>query len=219
MKYIGSFTTSRLFALLAALVIWKVAWNVVIEYREYFPPNFNADFLRGREAYFHGAYQWAFYTHLFAGPTSLLVGTILVSDRFRVAFPAWHRRLGRVQAVCVLLLVAPSGLWMAFYAQSGAVTAAGFASLALATAGCVALGWRSAVRRKFAEHRVWMWRAFLLLCSAVVIRLIGGLATVLQVDAQWLYPLSAWASWLAPLAVFETSRLLNRPVQRVANPA
>jgi hypothetical protein len=61
-----------------------------------------------------------------------------------------------------------------------------------------------------------MWRTFLLLCSAVVIRMIGGLATVAQFDAQWLYPLSTWASWLAPLLVFESRRLLNPRLERVA---
>jgi hypothetical protein len=48
-----------------------------------------------------------------------------------------------------------------------------------------------------------MWRTYLLLCSAVVIRLIGGLAKLTLFDALWLYPLSAWGSWLAPLIVYE----------------
>lgn len=206
----------RMFVLLAALLIWKVTLGVVIEYRNYVPPNFESDFLRGRERYFWGAYQWAFYTHLLSGPPSLILGTMLVSDRFRKAFPTWHPRLGRVQAGCVLVLVAPSGLWMSYYAMTGAVAAAGLASLAIATAACVALGWKFAVARRFADHRRWMWRTFILLCSAVVIRMIGGLATVMQLDAVWLYPFSAWASWLVRLLVFESIQLLNQPVERVA---
>lgn len=206
----------RMFVLLATLLIWKVTLGVVIEYRNYVPPNFESDFLRGRERYFWGAYQWAFYTHLLSGPPSLILGTMLVSDRFRKAFPTWHPRLGRVQAGCVLVLVAPSGLWMSYYAMTGAVAAAGLASLAIITGTCVVLGWRAAVARRFADHRRWMWRTFILLCSAVVIRMIGGLATVTQFDAVWLYPLSAWASWLVPLLVFESIQLLNQPVERVA---
>jgi hypothetical protein len=214
-----SFALRRVLPILAALLICKVTLSVLLGYRHYFPPNFDSDFLRGRETYFHGAYQWAFYAHLVSGPVSLLLGTILVSDRFRRAAPAWHRRLGRLQAGCVLLLVAPSGLWMAPYAETGAVAAAGLGSLAIATAGCVALGWRSAVKRRFADHRRWMQRAFVLLCSAVVIRMIGGLATVLHFDAFWLYPFSTWASWLAPLLVFESAQLLSAPAGRVVNPA
>jgi hypothetical protein len=201
------------------VLICKVTLNVIVEYRNYLPPNFDSDFLRGREAYFWGAYGWAFYAHLIAGPASLLLGVILVNDGFRKFAPRWHRRLGRMQGVCVLVLVAPSGLWMARYAESGAVAGAGLGSLAIATSACLILGWRSAVQRKFAEHRRWMWRTFLLLCSAVVIRLIGGFATVAHVDALWVYPFSCWASWIGPLLVFEGLQLTQRPRARVAAPA
>jgi hypothetical protein len=118
----------------------------------------------------------------------------------------------------VLLLVAPSGLWMARYAATGAVAGAGLGSLAVATAVCVVLGWRAAVRRRFDIHQRWMWRTLLLLCSAVVIRMLGGLATVAQFDAVWFYPLSTWVSWLAPLLIFEFIQSLDRPREHVAAP-
>lgn len=195
--------------ILAALLVWKVILSVLIEYRNYIPPNFDSDFLRGRDAYFWGAYRWAFYTHIVSGPASLVLGTILVSNRFRRTAPAWHRRFGRAQAVGILLFVAPSGLWMAYYAATGAIAAAGLGSLAIATAASVVLGWRAAVMRRVVNHRRWMWRTFLLLCSAVVIRMIGGLATVAQFDAPWLYPFSTWASWLGPILIFESIRWLK----------
>jgi hypothetical protein len=210
---------ARLLKILAALLICKVTLSVVIEYRNYLPPNFESDFLAGREVYFWGGYHWAFYAHLVVGPAALVIGTILVSDWFRQSFPAWHRRLGRMQAACILFVLAPSGLWMAIYAATGAVAAVGLGSLAVATAACVALGWRAAVGRRFAEHRRWMSRTFVLLCSAVVIRMIGGAASVANFDAAWLYPLSAWVSWLAPLAIFESVQLLQRverPSQQLA---
>jgi hypothetical protein len=117
-----------------------------------------------------------------------------------------------MQVACILLLVVPSGLWMARYAATGAVAAAGLGSLAIVTAACATFGWRAAVARRFDVHRRWMWRTYILLCSAVVIRLIGGLATVLHFDALWLYPLSAWTSWLLPLLIFEYCR----PVRAIA---
>jgi hypothetical protein len=203
-----------LLAVAATLLIVKVTLSVVAGYCDYFPPNFDADFLLGREAYFWGPYGWAFYAHLASGPVSLLLGTVLISDRFRGKFPRWHRRLGRFQVACVLVLVAPSGLWMAWYAMTGAVAGAGLGTLAVATAVCTFAGWRAAALRRFGEHRVWMWRMYLLLCSAVVIRLIGGLATILQLDALWLYPFSTWASWLVPLFVFEARRLYRMPLAR-----
>ncbi|MDX1945356.1 MAG: hypothetical protein SFU86_08105 [Pirellulaceae bacterium] len=71
----------------AVLLILKVTLSVVAGYRDYLPPNFDADFLLGRERYFWGAYSAAFYVHLLAGPTALVVGTILIRDRFGQASP------------------------------------------------------------------------------------------------------------------------------------
>ncbi|MGI8982895.1 MAG: DUF2306 domain-containing protein [Pirellulaceae bacterium] len=209
MQKAGPSVLARALSVVTLILIVRVALGALFEYHHYFPPNFQSDFLRGREAYFWGPYQWAFITHLISGPASLLLGTLLVSERLRKSAPAWHRRLGRVQGICVLLLVAPSGLYMSRYAATGAVAAAGLGSLALVTAACVAWGWRAAVQRRFADHRRWMLRTFILLCSAVVIRMIGGLATVAQYDPDWLYPVSCWISWQAPLLVFETWRFLG----------
>ena len=201
-------------ALLAGLLVVKVTTSVMLGYRDYFPPNFESVFLSGRQLYFSGPYEWAFYTHIASGPVTLMLGLILISEKFRLRFPTWHRTLGKTQIVLVLLLLAPSGLWMARYAESGAVAAAGFSLLAIATGMCALLGWRCAVQRRFAEHRRWMWRCFLLLCSAVVIRLIGGLTIVTDVGGNWSYPLSAWASWLVPLAAFELSGPILRQLSR-----
>jgi hypothetical protein len=192
----------------------KVTLSVVIGYRDYFPPNFQSDFLLGRAAYFWGAYSGAFYAHLVAGPATLVLGTVLISERFRRLAPRWHCRVGRAQVAGILLVLVPSGLWMARYAATGATAGAGLALLAVATAACTILGWRAAVAQKFDLHRRWMWRTYLLLCSAVVIRLVGGLATVLRMEVLWLYPLTVWASWLVPLLLFECWRLLVAPAPR-----
>jgi hypothetical protein len=140
----------------------------------------------------------------------LLFGLVLMSDRFRARFPSYHRTLGKLQCALILLLLTPSGLWMAYYAAGSFVAAAGFAMLSLLTAACVALGWRTAVQRQFVAHRRWMTRCFLLLCSAVVIRVVGGFVAVTGVGVTWSYPAAAWLSWLLPLAAYEACLAWSR---------
>lgn len=188
---------------LAVLLILKIVVITGISYRDYMPPNFRSDFLAGREGHFFGTYQWAFFPHIIAGPISLLLGLVLMSDRLRAKSPAWHRRLGKIQVANVLLVVAPSGFWMAWYAAMGPIAAVGFASLALATGATVALGWRSAMQRRFDAHRRWMSRCFVLLSSAVVIRVNGGIGLAAGIDADWFYVQIAWTSWLVPLGIYE----------------
>jgi hypothetical protein len=99
---------------------------------------------------------------------------------------------------------------MAYHAAAGPIAAAGLAGLAVATGTCATLGARSAVAHRFADHRRWMWRCYLLLCSAVVLRLIGGLATVAGVTAPWVDPLTTWLCWLLPLTAFELRERAGR---------
>lgn len=202
-----STTLQHVLAAVTGLLVLKVTVEVLLGYANYFPPNFGSDFLRGRESYFFGAYRWAFYAHLASGPVALIVGLVLISEAFRRRFPKWHRVLGRIHAVNVLCVVAPSGLWMANYTSTGTTAGIGFAVQAILTGTCSALGWRAALRRQFSVHRRWMWRCFLLLCSAVVIRVLGGLGTLLEVQAAWFNPFASWASWLVPLMVYELNDL------------
>jgi hypothetical protein len=178
-----------------------VVVGILRNYPGYFPADFAAEFLRGRQSHFYNGYHWSFYAHVLAGPICLALAVLLMSERFRRRFPQWHRRLGRVEAVVVLAVLVPSGLWMSFYAISGWVAGAGFAALGLATAMTVAFGWRSAVARRFVDHRVWMERTVILLSSAIVLRLIAAIATLADYDSPWLYPASAWASWIVPLGI------------------
>lgn len=187
------------------LVIGKTIAATLANWPSYFPPDFRSDFLLGREGYFFNGYHLAFYVHIVAGPLTLALGLVLLSETFRQRWPAWHRQLGKLQSVLVLFIVAPSGLWMAYYAATGVVAGAGLATLAILTAVTTALGWRAAVRRHFAEHRRWMQRSYVLLCSAIVIRMLGGAAEVSGVEGT--YPYAVWISWMAPLAALELWRV------------
>lgn len=199
----------RLLAIVAAILVVKVVASIVSRYPGYFPPDFTTDFLFGREAHFRGGYRWAFYTHILSGPVALMLGLFLVAEWPRRQFPAWHRWIGRLEVACVLGLVAPSGLWMARYAAAGPVAGLGLAALAVATAICAAMGWMEALRWRYSAHRRWMWRCFLLLASAVVLRMIGGLATVTGWSADWLDPVATWACWVVPLLAFEVRERIS----------
>ena len=214
MQNILSTTLQRAVALLTCLLVFKVNVAVMWGYRNYFPPNFESDFLRGRELYFFDSYQWVFYAHIASGPISLVLGMLLISQQFHLRFPQWHRYLGRIQATNVLLVITPTGLWMACYASAGTIASIAFTILAVLTGTCVVFGCRSAIKRRFADHRRWMSRCFLLLCSAVVIRVIGGLGTVMGVEAPWFNPLASWVSWLVPLAAFELTGARRRQISR-----
>lgn len=201
---------SQILKLLVCLLIGRVLVSTLANYVDYLPPNFDADFLLNRGGYFWGGYHWAFYPHILIGPCTLILGTLLISERFRRRFPRWHRRLGRIQGLCVLMVIAPTGFWMARYAANGPVAGLGFGMLAGASAGTMVLGWRAAVRREFKIHREWMWRCYLLLCSTVIVRVNGGVGATFGITDDWFYAQSAWTSWIVPLLAYEAIRFAGR---------
>src|SRR5207248_4467394 len=89
---------------LAVVLILRVLAAILANYPDYFPPNFDSLFLQGREATFTGAYRAAFYVHIFSGPVVLFNGLALLSESLR-RHRGWHRWLGRIQVVVLLLLV------------------------------------------------------------------------------------------------------------------
>jgi|GEM_PF-1360873 len=194
--------------LVAVLLFVKTFGAVLYEYRWYFPLDFRQSaFLVGREASFVGSYRIAFYVHLLAGPIALLAATFLMVSGLQKGsrLRRWHPIVGRLQLVAVVPL-SISGMIMARNAFTGPIAGASFFVLAiLALCTCIAAG-VTAMRKNFIAHQVWATRCFVLLCSPLLLRIVGGIALVTGLDSENLYRWNAWCSWLVPLMTYELLR-------------
>ncbi|HTN77680.1 MAG TPA: DUF2306 domain-containing protein, partial [Pirellulaceae bacterium] len=192
--------------LLVAVLFVKVLLAIVYEYRWYFPANFDATFLLGRESSFTGLYATAFYTHIISGPLTVLLGTFLMWSGARMRFPLLHRWAGRLQVLLIFIALVPSGLMMARQTLAGPIAGYGFTALALATAFSASAMLYYAVTKRFALHQQWASRCYVLLLSPLLLRISGGGFVVLQWESAWTYRLNAWCSWLLPLVMLEIYR-------------
>ncbi len=187
----------------------KIVVEIVAEYRNYLPPDFEAAFLIGRESYFYGFYQVAFYLHIIAGPPSILLClTLVLSGVCQRRFPCavnLHRRTGKLLWPVVIFILTPSGLVLAPYAMAGLPSAIAFACLSLATLLTAVLAVRYARVHDSNSHRQWASRCAILLLSPLLLRLVGGLLSTIQLEAQFGYQLNDWLSWLVPLSLYEYS--------------
>jgi uncharacterized membrane protein len=189
---------------LAVALVLRVLAEILANYPDYFPPNFDSLFLQGRETTFTGAYRAAFYVHIFSGPIVLLNGLILLSEYVRRRYRGLHRVLGRVQVVVLLLFVLPTSTVMSRHAFGGWPAGLSFLFLSGATATCAIVGVVQARRGRYDRHRRWMLRSYILICSAVALRLISGAAGLVGVPSpESAYVVAAWSSWLLPLAALE----------------
>ncbi|HEY7158288.1 MAG TPA: DUF2306 domain-containing protein [Gemmataceae bacterium] len=202
---------------LAVVLILRVLVVILANYPDYFPPNFDSLFLQGREATFRGAYRVAFYIHILSAPLVLFNGMILLSEYIR-RHGGWHRWLGRVQVAVLLFFVLPSSVVMSRRAFGGWSAGLSFLLLSAATASCAIVGVVHACRRRYDQHRRWMLRCYVLICSAVALRLISGTAGLVGVPSpEQAYIFAAWSSWLLPLAACEIVERL--PAKVISNPA
>ena len=202
--------------LVAILLFVKTFGAVLYEYRWYFPFDFeNSAFLINREASFVGSYRASFYVHLFAGPIALLTATFLmVSGQQRnFRFRRWHPIAGRLQLVAVAVL-SLSGIVMARNAFAGPIAGVGFVCLAVLTLSTCVAAAIYASQRKFVAHRVWATRCFLLLCSPLLLRIVGGISMVAGIESENLYRWTAWLSWLIPLLLYELFRGRGSAIRR-----
>ena len=196
---------------LAVVLILRVLASILINYPDYFPPDFDSLFLQGREATFTGFYRPAFYVHIVSGPIVLVNGLVVLSESVRRRRRV-HRVLGRVQIVVLLAFMLPSGVVMSQHAFGGWPAGLSFLMLSAATAVCAVVGVIQARRRCYDRHRRWMLRCYVLICSAVALRLMSGAAGLVGVSSpEDAYVVAAWASWLLPLAVYE---IAERAAQR-----
>ena len=134
---------SRLIQILIALavvLILRVLVVILMEYRFYFPPDFDkAFFLAGRRPTFAGWYAIGFYTHIISGPFAVvLVVTLLLTGTSR-RFKQLHRWSGRLLTLITILAVCPGGIIMATRSQAGPIAGWGFGVLAVCTLGAVGL--------------------------------------------------------------------------------
>ena len=198
---------------LAVLLVLRVLWGILSNYPSYFPADFRTSFLVDRERYFHGFYRTSFYVHIVSSPISLIVGLFLISSYSRRWVPRVHRIFGRIQIATVCLAVAPSGFVMSFYALGGVLSTVAFLLLSVLTGATALIGFRSALMGQFQEHQRWMWRCWILLSSALILRLLTMVLSSFGLEPLMLYRVNVWLSWLIPLMVLELINWLSQEAQ------
>jgi uncharacterized membrane protein len=144
----------------------------------------------------------AFNLHIIFGGISLLVGWSQFLKKFRNKNLSFHRTLGKVYLISVLIS-GFCGLFIAFYATGGLVSSLGFGGLALAWLFTSSSAYRSIRTGDIDAHEGWMIRSYALTFAAVTLRIWLPLSMVMGIEFMIAYPIIAWLCWVPNLFIAE----------------
>ncbi|MFO1064867.1 MAG: DUF2306 domain-containing protein [Pirellulales bacterium] len=176
---------------------------MTLPYARYFPPDFSSGFLFGREGYFYPLYACGFYAHIVSAPIVLWFGLIQSSRWMRRRYPKVHRAVGTWYVRLLLGAMLPGGAIIATRAYGGMISVIGFLFLCAITAVVTMRGANAAKTGKIEAHGRWMQRSYLLVCSAVLVRVLSVQSELWNLDPVESYRWIVWMSWLPSLVTYE----------------
>ncbi|KFF14239.1 membrane protein [Chryseobacterium soli] len=180
-------------------------WLMLSITLEYIPFNPNVSFLmiKQTEVEHRPEYLYFFYTHIYTSIFVLLFGFLAILKK-DFGLKNFHKNLGKLYIFLILILAAPSGVYMGILANGGILSKISFVML-----GC--LWWFStykayqlARQKKFIQHKHWMWRSFALTLSAITLRMWKVIIVYLfHPNPMDVYQIIAWLGWIPNLLLIE----------------
>lgn len=194
---------SRWFWLAVFTVFFYLMLRITAQYIPFHP---DVAFLRIKqhEVSAFPEYLPFFYIHVYSSIFVLLAGFTQFSPKILRHFPVIHRLNGRMYAFVVIVLSAPSGIYIGWHANGGYAAKIAFIVLGLLWFWFTWKGVESIRKHAVTAHRDWMWRSFALAFSAVTLRLWKLIIVYFfEPNPMDVYQIVAWLGWVPNLLVAE----------------
>lgn len=172
---------------------------------EYIPFNPNVSFLmiKQTEVQDRPEYLSFFYTHVYTSIFVLFSGFLAIL-RKDFGIKNFHRNIGKVYIFLILILAAPSGIYMGFFANGGFLSKISFIILGTLWWVTTYKAYQSARQKRFKEHKQWMWRSFVLTLSALTLRIWKVIIVYLfHPSPMDVYQIIAWLGWIPNILLIE----------------
>lgn len=145
----------------------------------------------------------AFFTHIYLGGISLLVGWSQFSKKIRRKNLKLHRLLGKIYVICVLIS-AIAGFYVALFANGGIISQLGFLFLAIGWFYSTLNGYITIKKKDIENHRKWMIRSYAFTLAAVTLRLwMPILPSILGINFNESYIIISWLCWVPNIIIAE----------------
>lgn len=197
----GRYITKAPGALITLMSLYIAGFTVI--YFDFRPDTF---FLSAKPAVLVMDPVWrtVFYMHITSGMMVLALGPFQFRKKIRSRNLPLHKALGKIYVAGILILAAPTGLYMAFFANGGYITGLGFALLSFCWWWCTWMAYKTIRQKKVQLHLQWMVRSFALSFSAVTLRMVWmPLLSYTITDHDLILHITAYLNWIPNLIIAE----------------
>ncbi len=148
-------------------------------------------------------YNYSFYLHIFAGMFCIGAALLQFSSYILKKRRAIHIWSGRIYVMVVLLIGAPTGLYMSFFAKGGLAERGLFMFMAVSWFFFTLKGFTSILNKQVLAHKIWMMRSYAMALTAVTFRVYYIILYLFDVPLTLNYEVSLWISVIGNLMVAE----------------
>ena len=145
----------------------------------------------------------AFYVHLPTGVICLLTPVFLFARKYFRQKLQLHQLLGKIYVWITLVLVCPTGMYLALYAKGGLITQVGFMIQGALLGIFTYNGYRAALRGNKPAHVSNMIRSYAVATVVLSFRILHILFFLLKVPYQDNYAISQWLGLSSNLLIAE----------------
>ena len=194
------------FKIVLILIFGYFFWLMLRLTLEYIPAQSDVSFLmiKQTEVNTHTEYLYFFYAHVYTSIFVLFSGFIAVFVKPKAAFRNLHKFFGKIYVILLLLLAAPSGIYMGFYANGGILAKISFVILGILWWFTTYKAYLEIRKKNVLNHKKWMYRSYALAVSAITLRLWKVvLVYFFQPNPMDVYEIIAWLGWVPNLILTE----------------
>ena len=193
------------------IIILGIASLIFYSSVRYLNPGFENGYLSGNKFPYLSVFRIGLIVHLIIAPFLVFCSSLLLFFKLEKKSPRIHRVIGRLTVYTAFLLLIPSGFILSYYAIGGLIGQLLFFSLTFLTLISVARALFEARNRNFALHRKWMIRFYILLTSAIWLRLNMFIGSYFfHFNGVDFYLTAAALSWIPQFIIAEFLFLRNK---------
>lgn len=148
-------------------------------------------------------YLVCFYTHIAAGSFCILSALLQFSSFILKKRKAIHIWSGRIYVLVVLLIAAPTGMFMSFFAKGSNMERVLFMMMAIVWFYTTARGLQTVFEKNIIAHKQWMMRSYAMAMTAVTFRIYHIFFYYIGWSHLENYEISLWISVLGNAAFAE----------------